>query len=115
MSLPIPDVTASGQAVLAVLVAVVGAARLTRIVTHDSWPPAAAVRAWWTRLFTREDGALSDWHLLAVCHWCFGPWAFAFALATAWATSLHPVWWVFWGWLAGSYLVSMIVERDEKD
>jgi hypothetical protein len=36
-------------------------------------------------------------------------------LLTAWLTDLHWGWWLFWGWLAGSYLTAMVVERDEKD
>jgi hypothetical protein len=28
---------------------------------------------------------------------------------------MHWFWWLFWGWLAGSYLTAMVVEHDEKD
>lgn len=97
------------------LIGVLGAARLTRLVVHDAYPPAVAVREWWVRLFVRKDGEISGWSKLATCHWCFGPWAFALVLLTAWLTNLHWGWWLFWGWLAGAYLTSMVVERDEKD
>ena len=29
-------------------------------------------------------------------------------------SDLHPVWWIVNGWLAASYVVSMIVERDDR-
>lgn len=107
--------------IAAALVAILGAARLTRLVTHDDFPPMVAIRIWWTRINLQRtsDGARTTlegpWTRLVTCHWCFGPWAFALAIGTAWLTGLHWGWWLFWGWLAGSYLTSMVVERDEKD
>ena len=107
--------------VAAALVAVVGAARLTRLVVHDDYPPSMWLRTRWLRITSlrgvdgQRTGVEGPWSKLLTCHWCFGPWAFALVLLTAWATNLHVAWWVFWGWLAGSYLVSMTVERDEKD
>lgn len=92
----------------AAAVGILGAARLTRLITADKFPPAAWVRATWDRI--TRDG---DWSLLAHCHWCLGPWMTLLALGTAFIGPLHPVWWLFWGWLAASYLTSMIVERDE--
>lgn len=100
----------------AVLVAVVGAGRLTRIITHDSYPPARAVREWWVRVtWNKETNEEGRWGLLATCHWCAAPYVFAIVLISGWLTDLHWGWWVFWGWLAGSYLTAMLVERDEKD
>lgn len=96
--------------VAAVVVGVLGAARLTRIAVADKFPPAAWVRSAWDRV--TRDG---DWSLLVHCHWCLGPWMFALSLGTGLVSDLHPVWWIFWGWLAGAYLTSMVVEFDEKD
>jgi hypothetical protein len=99
-------------AVWIVVVAVLGAGRLTRLVTADSWPPSA----WWRDTWSRwtHDG---PWSLLFSCHWCFGPWAALAALGTAFigaeAGRPHLVWWLFWGWLAVSYLVSIVVHHDE--
>jgi hypothetical protein len=101
--------------IAAIVVGVLGAGRLTRLVVHDSYPPAVAVREWWVRRWVRTDGSVSDWSKLTTCHWCFGPWAFALVLLSAWLTDLHWGWWLFWGWLAGSYLTSIVVERDQKD
>lgn len=98
--------------VLSVVVAILGAARLTRLVTHDAFPPAAWLRMKYDQL--TDDG---DWSLLAHCPWCFGPWAFALAIGTwfpgLWWEWAAWVWWIFWSWLAGSYLVSQYVHFDE--
>jgi hypothetical protein len=102
--------------VAAAAVGVIGAARLTRIITHDSYPPARAVREWWVRItWDKQANTEGRWGLLATCHWCASPYVFALVLLSAWATDLHWGWWLFWGWLAGSYLTAMVVERDEKD
>lgn len=98
------------------LVAVIGAARLTRLITHDHYPPAEAVRGWWLRrTWNNDTNSEGRWGLLVTCHWCASPYVFAIAIATAYVTDLHWGWWLFWGWLAGSYLTAMVVERDEKD
>jgi hypothetical protein len=80
------------QAILAVIVGVVGAARLTRVLTIDDYPPSIAIRVWWQGL--TKDGA---WAKLV--------------------TFLHPalgwIWWIFWGWLALSYWTSQYVYFDE--
>jgi hypothetical protein len=98
--------------VAAVLVAVFGVGRLSRIITYDDFPPSVAVRIWWSKV-THDGG----WAKLAHCFWCATPWimlgsmgwfALGFVLTwVAWA------WWLFWGWLALSYITSIIIGRDE--
>lgn len=99
-------------AVLAGIVAIVGAARLTRILTHDDFPLSIKVRMWWDRV--THDGA---WAKLVHCPWCAGPWIFLAALVSFLVSFVSPTlgwaWWLFWGWLAGSYLVSQYVYFDE--
>lgn len=53
-------------AVVALLVTIVGAGRLTRLVTYDDYPPTVAIRSWWNRV-TKGNG----WAKLAYCLWCF--------------------------------------------
>lgn len=100
------------QAILAVIVAVVGAARLTRVLTIDDYPPSIAVRMWWDRI--TNDG---PWSKLVHCPWCFGPWAMLAALLSFLASPIHPAlgwaWWLFWGWLALSYWTSQYVYFDQ--
>ena len=99
------------QILLAVVVAVIGSARLTRLITHDAFPPVARARVWW------EDHTPEPWHLLVHCPWCMGPWMFALAIGTFFLTFLAPwlawVWWIFYVWMAGSYFVSQYVHFDE--
>lgn len=92
----------------ALLVTVLSAGRITRLFTQDTYPPAAFLRAWWDKV--TNDGPWAD---LLHCHWCFGPYATAVVGGTGLLTGFHTAWWVFFGWLALSYLTSMIVERDE--
>lgn len=100
----------------AAAVAVLGGARLTRLIVHDSYPPAVAVRQWWVKVtWNKKTNDEGRWSLLATCHWCASPYVFAIVLLTAWLSQLAWGWWLFWGWLAGSYLLGMVVERDEKD
>lgn len=93
----------------AVVVGLLSAARLTRLLTQDSFPPAAWLRRKWDEL--TDDG---EWSTLAHCHWCMGPWMVVPVGAWALLSDLHFSWWLFNGWLAAGYVVSMIVERDEK-
>jgi hypothetical protein len=100
------------QAILAVIVTVVGSARLTRILTHDDYPPSIAIRVWWQGL--TKDGA---WAKLVTCPWCAGPWITLIAVASFIVSFLHPAlgwaWWLFWGWLTLSYWTSQYVHFDE--
>lgn len=101
--------------VAAAVVGVLGAGRATRLIVHDTYPPAVAVREWWVRRTWGWSAEPGQWGKLVTCHWCASPYVFAVVLAWGWASSLHWSWWAFWGWLAGSYLTAMLVERDEKD
>jgi hypothetical protein len=96
--------------VAAVVVGILSAARITRLITQDSYPPAAWIRRKWDDL--TDDG---QWSTLVHCHWCFAPWATALVMAWGLLTDFQTAWWIFNGWLAASYLASMVVERDEKD
>lgn len=100
--------------VLAALVAILGAGRLTRIIFWDSFPPAVAFRMAWDKLTIGNS-----WNILFHCPWCLAPWVMLacigwFALGTI-VFWVAVVWWVFWGWLALSYVASMVVVRDEPE
>lgn len=94
--------------VAAVLVAVVGTARLTRLLVFDTYPPAAWVRSRWEAI--TNDG---PWATLVNCGYCAAPWIAVITIAWAWATSLHWSWWLFYGWLSLSYLAAIVVAWDE--
>lgn len=96
--------------IAAVLVAAFGVGRLARILTYDDFPPAAWARVIWDRI--TNDG---PWAKLAHCQWCATPWIMLICLAWGVFSSLHWTWWLFWGWLALSYLASIIIARDEPE
>jgi hypothetical protein len=107
-----PYALAWWQAILAVIVGVVGSARLTRVITYDDYPLTIKLRIWWDTV--THDG---PWAKLAHCHWCMGPWVTLIALVSFLLSFLHPAlgwaWWIFWGWLALSYWTSQYVHFDE--
>lgn len=101
------------QTLLAVVVALIGSARLTRILTYDDFPPAVWLRITWAKV--TKDGS---WAKLAQCYWCAGPWVTLFAIVTFLLTFeaswVAWTWWLLYTWMSLSYLVSMWVDRDER-
>jgi len=95
----------------AIAVAVLGVGRLSRILTYDDFPPAMAIRDWWTGL------APYAWRKLVTCYWCATPWIMLACIgwfaAGLWVEWIAYAWWIFWGWLALSYASSIIIARDE--
>jgi hypothetical protein len=94
--------------VAAAAVGVVSAARLTRLVTKDHWPPMSFVRRKYVEM---TEG--SEWSVLAECPFCVAPYVVAADLAWALKSDLGKNWWVANGWLAASYAASLIVVRDD--
>lgn len=96
--------------VAAVVVGVLSVARLTRLLAQDTFPPSVWLRTMWDRV--TDDG---PWSTLVHCAFCLAPWLAVPVLLWGWLTDLHTPWWLFNGWLAGSYVASMIVVRDEPE
>ena len=96
--------------VMAVVVGVVSTARMTRLLVADEWPPTVWLRIRWDTI--THDG---PWGKLGHCPWCASPYIAAIILAWALLSDLHWTWWVFNGWLAGSYAASWVVFHDEDD
>lgn len=100
-------------AIAAVIVGVVGTARIVRLVTADEFPPTEWLR---TQFLARVG---ERWGKLLNCLWCFSPYATAVTLAW-WLLSdgsefWRWAWWIFYGWLAASYAASWLVYHDEGD
>lgn len=93
----------------AVVVGVASAARLTRLVVDDTWPPVVWLRGWYL------SWARPDWHDLVQCAFCSAPWATLGVLGWAVVSDLHWTWWLFNGWLAAAYAAAMVVVRDTPD
>ena len=95
-------------AVAAAAVGVVAAARATRLVTKDHWPPMSFVRRKYVEL---TEG--TEWSVLAECPFCVAPYVVAADLAWALRSDLGRKWWIANGWFAASYAASLIVVRDD--
>ena len=67
-------------------VGVVAAARLTRLVTKDHWPPMA----WARRKYVEVTGD-SEWSVLAECPFCVAPYVVAAEDLTRLAAGWHLV------------------------
>ncbi len=95
-------------AVAAATVGVVAAARATRLVTKDHWPPMSFVRRKYVEM---TEG--TEWSVLAECPFCVAPYVVAADLAWALRSDLGRKWWIANGWFAASYAASLIVVRDD--
>lgn len=98
---------------LAAVVGVLAVGRATRLITHDSFPPAERFREW-------GGNRLGDaYGLLVECPWCMAPWLTLVDLIWAVAGTVDvdtisgTIWWLCNLWFALAYVVSMIVVRDE--
>lgn len=100
---------------------IISSARITRLAVYDKFPPAQWIR---DKYLDATDG--SGWGLLALCGYCMSFWVtgvimiwadLAGALdrepAFGWSgdTSI-PVWWLFNGLFAMSYLAAWFVAND---
>jgi hypothetical protein len=97
--------------VLAILVAVLGVGRLTRILVYDDYPPTMWLRRKWIDL-TKAG----PWAKLATCLWCASPYVAAVCVAWGALSFNRPwewTWWVFWGTLSVAYVAAMVLVRDE--
>lgn len=95
----------------AIVIAVLGVGRLTRIVTYDDYPPMIWLRSKWARLV--KGG---DWAKLLTCGWCASPYLAAVCVAHGLVSFGRPweaSWWIFWGILALAYVAAMVFARDE--
>lgn len=97
------------ETVLAVLVALFGTARLTRIAVYDDYPPSEWVRE---QVLVRVG---DRWGKIATCIWCGQPYVVAICLAWAYFSDMHWSWWAFWAWMALSQAGSMVLAYDEPE
>lgn len=101
-------------ALLAIVVGVVGVARLTRAIVFDDFPPFVWWRIQWGRI--TNDG---PWYKLFTCWWCLSFWVALGCIGWFLLTDVHPIflwsWWIFWGALALGYLATMLIVRDEPE
>jgi len=92
------------------LVTVTSAARLTRLVTFDHFPPVKWLR---NKYAAKTDG--SDWQLLAYCGYCASFWVTLVVVAWGWATDWQTAWWLVNGVLGASYDAAILMTNDGED
>lgn len=107
--------TSLAVAIAAILAAVLGVGRLVRVMIYDDFPPTVWART--NFIIWIEGTRAAKWSKLASCPWCLTPWVmlvcigwFLAGVAVVW---LAWAWWIFWGWMALSYVATMIYVRDE--
>lgn len=96
------------------VVSVVSAARLTRLMVVDKFPPTRWIRDKYGEM-TDGGPIRREWQLLLFCIWCFSFWAYALVFLTGYYSDWHEAWWVTNAVLAGSYASGMVVARDGDD
>jgi hypothetical protein len=98
------------------VVTVMSAARLTRLVTQDVYPPAKRAREAYIRRVihanSRHPRVDVDWSELVRCPYCAAPYITAAVVAWGALTDWHTPWWVVNGVLAAAYAAAIVVERD---
>lgn len=102
------------QTAFAIIVGVLSIARLTRLVTIDSWPPMVWLRTWWDMKTDYDPDSPDEmsWGKLVHCPWCASPWLAIPIMAWGFFSDLHWSWWAFNGWLATAYVTAWITTRD---
>ena len=93
------------------IIACLSSARITRLATHDAFPPIV-----WLRLKYDDLTNDGDWSLLVHCQYCFGVWAAAFVVGWAYLSGLDgwwgEAWWWFNGFLSVAYMAAIMMSYD---
>lgn len=92
------------------VVAVTSSARITRLLTIDTFPPVTFFR---DRYEQRTSG--SDWQALAYCPYCMGFWVTAAVVLIGYFTDWCTPWWLVNSIFGGSYLAAILVKNDGDD
>lgn len=88
---------------------VVSASRITRLFTHDVFPPIAWLRE---KLVKISPG---EWATLWVCPYCFAMYSAIVVLLWGYFVRWDTYWWLFNGWMAISYLAATYMVNDGED
>lgn len=103
-------------------VAIMSGARLSRLLTFDSFPPIKWVR---DKYEDATDG--SDWQMLTMCGYCISFWLVGALVGWAWLVGVldgvptaamsdaEQLWWIVNGALGGSYLSAIVMKFDGDD
>lgn len=96
--------------VLAALVGTISAARITRLITWDKFPPSQWIRDMWDRI-TGPNG----WNLLFHCPWCMSFWVSLGIYAWGYLSGYDFYWWTVNAIFGLSYVAAFLVVHDGDD
>jgi hypothetical protein len=92
------------------IIGILSAARVVRLITHDTWPPME-----WAR--PRIAARLGSWAEVMVCPFCAAPYVMAAQMGLWWWAHNTNIWW--WlipnTWAAAMYLAAIVVAYDQPD
>lgn len=94
----------------AAIIGTLSAARITRLITWDAFPPTMKIRDLWDKI-TREG----DYALLFHCPWCMGFWVTLGITAWGFGTDFNRWWWIINAVFGLSYVAAMIIVHDGDD
>lgn len=113
------DVSPEFYLIAVVLTTIVSAARITRLLTWDDFPPTKTLREW----YGRKAG--DAWGLLLFCGYCCSFWVTAAIVGWGWLAGVyedHPetttpfsIWWAVNAVFAASYLAAVFMANDGDD
>lgn len=92
------------------LVSIFSAARITRLLTFDTFPPIAWFR---DKYADATDG--TKWQILAYCPYCMSFWVTIAVVLSGYFSDFHEAWWLTNGIFGGAYLAAMVMVRDGDD
>lgn len=96
------------------VVLVMSSSRLTRLWTHDQFPPIRRVREAFID-WTDKRPLTRPWGMLGWCPWCVSFWITAAVLAWGWLSDWHVAWWLFNSAMGASYLAAIVMIHDGDD
>lgn len=94
-----------------VLFTIISAARVTRLVTFDVFPPTRWFRDAWGEVMDKH-AITRPWAVLPYCQWCFSFWATLPIVLWGYFSDFHDPWWIVNGSLAASYLAAIFMSND---
>lgn len=91
------------------LVSITSTARLTRLLTWDTYPPVVAIRMWW------DNHTPEAWNELVHCGYCASMYIAPAVVLSGYFTDWHTAWWLVNGTLGAAYLGAITMAYDGDD
>lgn len=96
------------------VITVLSAARITRLLIADKFPPIRTVRHWYLDRMEKGPKRLG-WQILAICPYCMAPYVSVGVVLWGYFTDWQTAWWIVNSISAVSYLAAIVVVNDGDD